>query len=98
MIKEYKIISKNNLNMVVKSSSKIVQIPTVETESDTIFLDDTNGKYIVVNSKDVKKDTEKENATPLVKENKNKLNKKEINELNKADVKLVENKEKVVDM
>lgn len=98
MIKEYKIISKNNLNMVVKSGSKIVQIPTVETESDTVFLDDTNGKYTVVNSKDVKKDTKKENTTQPVKENKNKLNKKEINELNKADVKLVENKEKVVDM
>lgn len=98
MIKEYKIISKNNLNMVIKSGSKIVQIPTVETESDTVFLDDTNGKYTVVNSKDVKKDTEKENETQPVKENKNKLNKKEINELNKADVKLVENKEKVVDM
>lgn len=98
MIKEYKIISKNNLNMVVKSGSKIVQIPTVETESDTVFLDDANGKYTVVNSKDVKKDTEKENATQPVKENKNKLNKKEINELNKTDEKSVENKEKVVDM
>lgn len=98
MIKEYKIISKNNLNMVVKSGSKIIQIPTVETESDIIFLDDINGKYTVVNSKDVKKDTKKENTTQPVKENKNKLNKKEVNEINKTDEKLVENKEKVVDM
>ncbi len=94
MIKEYKIISKNNLNMVVKSGSKIVQIPTVETESDIIFLDDTDGQYTVVNSKNVKK----ESMTQSVKENKNKLNKKENNEINKTDEKLVENKEKVVDM
>ena len=59
MIKEYKIISKNNLNMVVKSGSKIVQIPTVETESDIIFLDDTDGQYTVVNSKNVKKQSAK---------------------------------------
>ena len=68
MIKEYKIISKNNLNMVVKSGSKIVQIPTVETESDIIFLDDTDGQYTVVNSKNVKK----ESMTQSVKENRNK--------------------------
>ncbi len=98
MIKEYKIISKNNLNMVVKSGSKIVQIPTVETESDIIFLDDTDGQYTVVNSKNVKKDVKKESMTQFVKENKNKLNKKENNEINKTDEKSVENKEKVVDM
>lgn len=95
MIKEYKIISKNNLNMVVKSSSKIVQIPTVETESDTIFLDDTNGKYIVVNSKDVKIDEKKKSTVQHVKENK--LNKKEVNNT-KVNEKLIENKEKVVDV
>lgn len=95
MIKEYKIISKNNLNMVVKSSSKIVQIPTVETEFDTIFLDDTNGKYIVVNSKDVKIDEKKKSTVQHVKENK--LNKKEVNNT-KVNEKLIENKEKVVDV
>ncbi len=96
MIKEYKIISKNNLNMVVKSDSKIVQIPTVETKSNTIFLDDTNGKYIVVNPKDVKTDEKKEN-TVHVKENKTKLNKKEVDST-KVNKKLTESKEKVVDM